>query len=129
MFKVPEYNRVKHDMHPSILSDPSYGNNGMFRLRRKVRLQFTTIFAQASDGGGWEHVSVSIAKAKRCPSWNEMCWVKDLFWDPEDTIIQFHPPESEYVSQHDYALHLWRKVGENWQTPPSIFVGTEKKKQ
>lgn len=29
---------------------------------------------------GWEHVSVSIEN-KRCPSWPEMCVVKDLFWD------------------------------------------------
>lgn len=37
----------------------------------------------------WEHVSVSLAH--RCPSWEEMCFVKSLFWKEEETVIQFHP--------------------------------------
>lgn len=28
----------------------------------------------ASWGGGWEHVSVSLAR--RCPTWEEMCIIK-----------------------------------------------------
>lgn len=32
----------------------------------------------ASWAGGWEHVSVSLRN--RCPTWDEMCLVKDIFW-------------------------------------------------
>ena len=35
--------------------------------------------------GSWEHVSVSVPGKKFCPSWEEMCWVKDLFWGEEET--------------------------------------------
>lgn len=74
----------------------------------------------ASDGFGWEHVSVSVIyishqghsrQEQRCPTWQEMCYVKELFWDdPEDVVIQYHPPKSEYVSQHKFCLHLWRPI-------------------
>ena len=33
-----------------------------------------------SDGLGWDHVSVSLAD--RCPTWAEMCFIKDLFLRP-----------------------------------------------
>src|SRR4029077_13946920 len=37
--------------------------------------------------GGWEHVSVSI-EGKHPPNWQEMSWVKDHFWDEEETVMQ-----------------------------------------
>jgi hypothetical protein len=77
----------------------------------------------ACDGleTGWDHVSVSLPN--RCPNWEEMCHVKSLFWDDEDTVMQFHPPKSEYVNNHPYCLHLWRPVGKAVELPPSILVG------
>ena len=54
---------------------------------------------------------------------SEMCFVKDLFWDDEETVVQFHPPRSEYVNYHPYCLHLWKQVATKVDLPPSIFVG------
>lgn len=73
-----------------------------------------------SFGGGWDHVS--IAFPNRCPTWEEMCKVKDLFFYDDETVIQFHPKKSEYVNKHPYCLHLWRKQGEDAELPPQIFV-------
>lgn len=78
----------------------------------------------ASDGGGWEHVSVSTEF--RIPTWDEMCFIKSLFWDPEDCVVQFHPPASQYVNCHPYVLHLWREVGRNWPTPPMWMIGPKR---
>lgn len=69
----------------------------------------------------WEHVSVSTAT--RCPTWEEMCFVKSIFWEPEDVVMQLHPRESEYVNCHPYCLHLWRPVGVPIPTPPFITIG------
>ena len=77
----------------------------------------------ASWGGGWEHVSVSLKK--RCPTWDEMCLVKDLFWAEDECVVQFHPPKAEYVNCHPYCLHLWKRVGAEYELPPSIFVGSK----
>ena len=70
----------------------------------------------------WEHCSVSINRA-RTPSWEIMCAVKDLFWDEEDVVVQFHPKKSEYVNNHPHVLHLWRQVGKEYELPDSILVG------
>lgn len=69
---------------------------------------------------GWEHVSVSLPR--RCPTWDEMCLIKDIFWDEEECVVQFHPPRSQYVDTHPYCLHLWKKIGETYETPPKEFV-------
>jgi hypothetical protein len=75
----------------------------------------------ASWGGGWEHVSVSLRR--RCPTWDEMCMIKDIFWRDDECAVQYHPTKSEYVNNHPYCLHIWKKMGSEFDTPPSIFVG------
>jgi hypothetical protein len=71
-------------------------------------------------GDGWDHVSVSLTT--RCPSWREMCFVKDLFFAPDECVIQFHPPESEYVNHHPYVLHLWRPWNFTINLPPKWMI-------
>lgn len=70
---------------------------------------------------GWEHVSVSV-EGNHPPNWQEMCWVKDKFWNDEETVLQFHPKKSEYVNIHPNVLHLWRNVGLDHPLPPTITV-------
>jgi len=70
----------------------------------------------ASFGEGWEHVSASLFY--RCPTWDEMCMVKDFFWGEEDTVIQYHPAKSEYINYHPHCLHLWRPINKEILCPP-----------
>ncbi len=70
---------------------------------------------------GWDHVSVSLTN--RCPNWPEMCFIKDLFFEPSDWCVQFHPAESDYVNHHPHCLHIWRHVSLPMPTPPSWMVG------
>lgn len=69
----------------------------------------------------WEHVSVSTRH--RCPTWEEMCFVKDLFWDEEEPVMQLHPPKSTWINNHRFCLHLWRPRNEAIPLPPRIAVG------
>lgn len=120
MFRVPEKFRLK------AISDASYGNNGVFEVkvinnsdkppRRSYLLQVI-----ASDGGGWEHASVSLAY--RTPTWWEMCHIKTVFWEPEDCVLQYHPPESKYINLHPFCLHLWRPTDIEIPTPPEWMIG------
>jgi hypothetical protein len=114
-FKVPNKYRVRDGIGRST---DVIGNNGAFLVNLK---HGQTVFVIASDGAGWEHVSVS--RRDRCPTWDEMCQVKDMFWDTEDCVVQFHPPRSEYVNMHPNCLHLWREVGAEFRIPDSILVG------
>ncbi len=74
-----------------------------------------------SNGDGWEHVSVSLKG--RCPRWQEMCYIKSLFWDDEEVVVQYHPKKSEYVNLHPHCLHLWKPIGIDIPTPPKEMVG------
>ena len=68
----------------------------------------------------WDHVSVSLID--RCPTWKEMCMVKDLFFEPEEIVIQYHPPKSVYINNFPFVLHLWRQQGVEIQLPPLWMV-------
>lgn len=76
-----------------------------------------------SNGGGWEHVSMAPYKHSYTPSWDDMCRLKKMFFYDNEWVVQFHPPESEYVNNRENCLHLWRPMEENLPTPPSWMVG------
>ena len=61
---------------------------------------------------GWEHVSIELY-ARRLPTWAEMCYIKGVFWDDEEEVVQIHPKKSHYVNLTE-ALHLWRPINGNW---------------
>lgn len=99
---------------------PGDAGNGAF----KVYVGGRSFFCIASNGGGWEHVSVSPCNRKRAtpPTWAEMCEIKHMFFEDEEAVVQYHPPKSEYVNNHPYCLHLWRPTSQDIPTPPKIFV-------
>ncbi len=112
-FKCPDKYRVQLPGYPA-----GDERNGYFIVPLKHQQKLRII---ASDGFGWEHVSVS--RRDRCPTWDEMCQIKALFWDEDDCVIQYHPPRSEYVNNHPNCLHMWRPIGVSLPMPPSIMVG------
>jgi hypothetical protein len=94
---------------------------------RKVELRVI-----ASRGGGpaelggddpysrWDHVSVSLAD--RCPTWEEMCFIKELFFERHEPAMQLHPVK-DYVNNHPYCLHLWRPRDAEIPLPFAEMVG------
>lgn len=115
-FHVPNQFRIRTGAYGS---HDSIGNSGLFEwgtLRGRIRVI-------ASNGEGWEHVSVSFEN--RTPSWEEMCRVKDIFWDEEDAVMQIHPPKSQYVNFAKHCLHLWRpdRADLKIPLPPTWMVG------
>ena len=85
------------------------------------------LFLIASDGEGWEHVSVHAyrdeGRKQRTPTWKEMVYCKDLFWDGEDVVMQLHPRKSQYINCHPFTLHLWRSRTTPIPEPPAELVG------
>lgn len=115
-------NDTGRGINPMFWTTPEAGFNGMFRFWDSGQC----IRIIASDGEGWQHVSVSIEKSDRPPYWSTMCKVKDLFWEDEDVVCQFHPRKSEYVNHHPGCLHLWRCTTQEFPTPDPIMVGPRK---
>lgn len=97
---------------------------GYFRMKVGARtLEIISSGERHSPGGlgSWEHVSVSVSrKPNETPTWDEMCAVKDLFWAPDETVVQFHPAKSEYVNVYN-CLHLWKPPYEV-ALPPKIAL-------
>ena len=79
-----------------------------------------------STGAGWEHVSVAPYRKNITPSWDDMCMIKDIFFNDDEAVIQIHPPRAEYVNLKENCLHLWRCTYKEMVLPPAILVGTRK---
>lgn len=110
-----EQYRIRSGKRSSSIHD---GNNGAFRVPIGLERKALVI---ASDGEGWEHVSVSFKK--RTPTWSEMCKIKHLFWTEDEMVIQYHPAKGDYVNCHPHCLHLWRPINLDVPRPPGILVG------
>lgn len=99
------------DKRGMLLSISFYGpgekGNGVFNVRTfKSGRRFQVI---ATDGGGWDHVSVCpLDHPNKLPTWDEMCEIKDMFFEPEEECVEYHPRKSEYVNLKSNCLHLWR---------------------
>jgi hypothetical protein len=113
-----EDGRVRHG---AWRSDPTYGLRGAFSVTGPKGATLTIISSGTDVEFGWEHVSISLEH--RNPNWDEMCFVKDLFWRDDECVVQFHPPKADYVNHHPHCLHLWRPMFTAMPTPPAILVG------
>jgi hypothetical protein len=104
-------------------ASPIGASYGMFEMPGPCGERLVIIASDDADrvAEGWEHVSVSTRR--RIPNWIEMCFAKDLFWAPEDCVVQFHPPQSAHINNHPNVLHLWRSTTRKFPMPPSILVG------
>lgn len=121
--KFPERFRFMQPGHP--MSTQPGQPFGLFVLSGpQAKGRAMNIVACDGKETGWEHVSVSLPGWEgKCASWPEMCLVKDLFWDEEEWVVQFHPAKSQYVNIHPGVLHLWRKAGKiPFPVPPKECV-------
>lgn len=113
--KFPDQYRAPHPLgfkHKA--GDPF----GWFMIPSPIKFN-QWIAVQADAQSEWEHVSASLKN--RVPTWEEMCFLKSLFWDDEECVVQFHPPKSEYVNISKTCLHLWRYKGE-FPRPPKEYI-------
>ena len=98
---------------------------GMDGFSGLVRMSGYTASIIVSDGAGWEHASISPMR-NVTPSWDDMCKLKDLIWNDDETVIQIHPPKDQYVNNVGNCLHLWRCAYKDMLLPPSCLVGIRK---
>jgi hypothetical protein len=102
--------------HPMMGDSPRGSMFGYFQFDKMAVISS----GEAHANMPWEHVSVSFKD--RCPTWEEMSFVKDLFWLPTETVIQIHPPRSKHINFHEFCLHLWKNVSQPIQLPPEWTI-------
>lgn len=59
---------------------------------------------------GYEHISVSPTKKSKMPTWNDMAYLKDIFFEDEEEAYQIIPKKSQYVNIKENCLHIWKPM-------------------
>lgn len=104
---------------PLITKITGTGDDGaMFEFKYKAR-KYEVI---ASNGGGWDHVSIVPVNQKRIPTWEVMCVLKDMCFNEDEVVMELHPAKKDYVNVHNECLHLWKPQEKTIPTPPKLFV-------
>ena len=100
---------------------------GLFVVNH-VGITLRILACESCEEMPWDHVSVSGMKRGKpyTPRWAEMCYVKKLFFEDEEAVMQLHPRKSEYVNFHPNCLHRWRPTDSVIPEPPSIAVGPKR---
>lgn len=96
------------------------GTMGAFYVSSPFSASMLLCLSSGPDNEGWEHVSVSLKN--RTPTWEEMNFIKNIFWEENECVIQYHPPKKDYVNFNLYVLHLWRPINQDIPMPPKEFV-------
>lgn len=100
MLSINKIEKYRQDMDDPLNASNPGDDHGMFFVPVPKPKKMDTFMAiKVSSGGGWEHVSITmhrkfklgIISLDRTPTWQEMCFVKNLLWDENDTVIQYHP--------------------------------------
>jgi len=102
-------------VHPTLGAVCATG--GTFMVTRSG---YSTLAVIIGIGEGWEHISVSLQK--RVPVWEEMEFIKRLFFKDDETAMQLHVPPKDHINMHPFVLHMWRPVGDNIPLPPDYMV-------
>lgn len=98
--------------------------SGKPKFSNKLEDNLNFIF---SWGCGFEHLSVSTPV--RTPTWEQMCLMKDIFWNDDEVCMQLHPKKENYVDNMQFCLHIWKPIDKEIPQPPSIMVGFRKGKE
>ena len=111
---MKNFGTIRADSRIQVKDTGIDGMNGWITLRGK------SFFFVCSNGGGWDHVSVS--GKTNCPSWQDMCDVKDIFFSENECCVEYHPAKKDYVNIHPFCLHIWKPQNVDIPKPPRMFV-------
>lgn len=120
-------------LHPNVEKGRILGGNqgskpgdrfGTFYLAGPNNTLLKVVLCCGIPESPWEHAIVSPYLIPRYPKWDEMEFVKGLFFDDKETVIQFHAKKSkEGISFGEpYCLHLWRPINQEMLLPPQLMA-------
>lgn len=128
----PNEHRLKLAGHWA--SDDTFGMNGAFSIPLEGFGHRVIANCIVSDGSApevqgipglqWEHVSVHVVEygLQKIPTWAQMCAVKDIFWNEDEAVVQFHPAKKDHINHNPNVLHLWRPRGGVFPMPAKVCV-------
>lgn len=117
LYDLDEYRDVSEQVI-AFYGSTGDATTGAFLVPSPIDKQNMRVVAVADSG--WDHVSVS--RANRCPNWQEMEYVKRLFFKDDETAMQLHLPPSDHINCHPNVLHIWRPHDVPIPLPPKEFI-------
>jgi len=98
-----------------------YGSRWMHRSNG-LRVIYS-VLPYGPEGELWQHVSVS--RASRLPSWEDLKLVRSDFIGDHTECYQVFPPRERWVNDGPYVLHLWASIARaNGVLPDFRIAGT-----
>ena len=91
-----------------------------YLFRSPISIMNKLYVLASEDGNRYEHVSAHGVDERGnlyTPHWDEMCYIKDQFFDEEQVVVQIHPKKSQYVNAHGNVLHLWHDKSGIYEYP------------
>jgi hypothetical protein len=99
----------------------TYGDAGNGAFIIPVPGQMVSLKVLASNGKGWDHISVSVLGQPRTPTWAEMEVAKKAFFG-DVVAMQLHLTAKDHINCHPYTLHVWIPQNQKIPLPPKFMV-------
>jgi hypothetical protein len=113
-----------------LASTDELGQNGAFIIGFK---DDTALLVTVATRAGWEHVCVSKRRKRMLqkpedvePDNGDMATVKDIFFKPEETVVEYFPHRESCLHPAPGTRHLWKH---NLRDFPMPEVERKKPKQ
>jgi hypothetical protein len=97
------------------------GGGGVGTKSRAVKM-YVLAGTCVKDNKLWYHVSFSRLD-RIMPTYQDLTWIKQVFFGDEFWAIQVFPKKEHYVSDHNTTLHLWHCL-EEFPLPDFRMFGT-----
>lgn len=98
-----------------------HGSDG-WSLLHSNGIQSIVITCASRDGIEWIHASMT--GINDTPSYAKMCELHRAVWGDRGYSYEIHPPRSQHVNIHPYALHLWGRADGRPVLPEFGTLGT-----
>jgi hypothetical protein len=86
-----------------------------------IAFQVRDLRCIASNGGGWDHLSVS--RPDRIPNWDQMESMRKIVFARDEYAYQLGVPDRDHINFHPRCLHWWRPQDREIPVPPKWMVG------
>lgn len=84
-----------------------------------------SLLASCGLYAGVPYIHASVARAKKLPTYGDLCFAKEWIFGPHRYAAQVFPAEREHVNIHEFCLHLWGTLDESeWPLPRFGAMGS-----
>ncbi len=122
MKDLKKLDRYRYDKkQPEFIKDNSRRSLiGIFEIPLNKKETVSVIADNGISFPEWEHLSVSTSK--RFLTNEEIHFIKDIFFNDDEIVIQIYSKNNIVKSKKNYCIHLWKLKTEDIPLPPMYML-------